>query len=61
MARRLADLLWEMLNPVIEALCRNGKIEFIHVRHEEYGVFAVVADAYFTGAPVAVCGTAAAL
>ena len=37
---------------------RNGKIEFIHVRHEEYGVFAAVADAYLTGDPVAVCGTA---
>ena len=70
----VADLLWEMLekagvqrcygivgdalNPVIDALHRNGKIEFIHVRHEEYGTFAAVADAYFTGRPVAVCGTA---
>jgi pyruvate dehydrogenase (quinone) len=70
----VADLLWEMLekagvkrcygivgdalNPVIDALRRNGHIEFIHVRHEEYGVFAAVAEAYFTGKPVAVCGTA---
>jgi pyruvate dehydrogenase (quinone) len=74
MARNVADLMWEMLekagvkrcygivgdalNPVIDALRRNGKIEFIHVRHEEYGVFAAVADAYFTETPVAVCGTA---
>jgi pyruvate dehydrogenase (quinone) len=74
MAKKVADVLWEMLvnagvkrcygivgdalNPVIDALRRNGKIEFIHVRHEEYGGFAAVADAYFTGAPVAVCGTA---
>jgi pyruvate dehydrogenase (quinone) len=74
MARKVADLLWEMLanagvkrcygivgdalNPVIDALRRNGKIEFIHVRHEEYGVFAAVAEAYLTGNPVAVCGTA---
>ncbi len=74
MAKKVADVLWEMLvnagvkrcygivgdalNPVIDALRRNGKIEFIHVRHEEYGVFAAVADAYFTGVPVAVCGTA---
>jgi pyruvate dehydrogenase (quinone) len=27
---------------VIDGLRRNGKIEFIHVRHEEYGVFAAV-------------------
>jgi pyruvate dehydrogenase (quinone) len=74
MARKVADVMWEMLsnagvkrcygivgdalNPVIDALRRNGKIEFIHVRHEEYGVFAAVADSYFTGNPVVVCGTA---
>ena len=74
MSQKVADVLWEMLanagvkrcygivgdalNPVIDALRRNGKIEFIHVRHEEYGVFAAVAEAYLTGNPVAVCGTA---
>ena len=74
MGRSVADLMWEMLekagvercygivgdalNPVIDALHRNGHIEFVHVRHEEYGVFAAVADAYFTGKPVVVCGTA---
>ena len=74
MARNVADLLWEMLqkagvkrcygivgdalNPVIDALRRNGNVEFVHVRNEEYGVFAAVAEAYFTGNPVAVCGTA---
>jgi len=74
MAKTVADVLWEMLqgagvkrcygivgdalNPVIEALHRNAAIEFIHVRHEEYGVFAAVAEASFTGDPVAVCGTA---
>jgi len=74
MAAKVADLLWEMLanagvkrcygivgdalNPVIDGLRRNGKIAFIHVRHEEYGVFAAVAEAYLTGNPVAVCGTA---
>jgi pyruvate dehydrogenase (quinone) len=74
MAQKVADVMWEMLvnagvkrcygiigdalNPVIDALRRNGKIEFIHVRHEEYGVFAAVADSYLSGNPVAVCGTA---
>ncbi|MGB7726884.1 MAG: thiamine pyrophosphate-dependent enzyme [Candidatus Acidiferrum sp.] len=74
MARSVADLMWEMLekagvrrcygivgdalNPVIDALRRNGKIEFVHVRNEEYGVFAAVAEAYFTGKPAVVCGTA---
>jgi pyruvate dehydrogenase (quinone) len=74
MSRNVADLLWEMLanagvkrcygivgdalNPVIDGLRRNGKIEFIHVRNEEYGVFAAVAEACLAGHPVAVCGTA---
>src|SRR6202049_1882134 len=74
MAQKVADVVWEMLakagvrrcygivgdalNPVIDALRRSGKIAFIHVRHEEYGVFAAVAEAYLTGNPVAVCGTA---
>jgi pyruvate dehydrogenase (quinone) len=74
MAQKVADVMWELLakagvqrcygivgdalNPVIDALRRNGNIEFIHVRHEEYGVFAAVADAYLTGNPVVVCGTA---
>jgi pyruvate dehydrogenase (quinone) len=74
MAQNVADAMWEMLekagvkrcygivgdalNPVIDALRRNGTIEFVHVRHEEYGVFAAVADAYLSGTPVVVCGTA---
>ena len=74
MRKNVADVLWKMLedvgvkrcygivgdalNPVIDALRRNGKIEFIHVRHEEFGTFAAVADAYLTEQPVAVCGTA---
>ncbi len=74
MAERVADVLWSMLaeagvkrcygivgdalNPTIDALHRNGQVEFIHVRHEEAGTFAAVADASLTDAPVAVCGTA---
>src|ERR1700683_1019968 len=68
MTQKVADVMWEMLakaggkrcygivgdalNPVIDALRRNGKIEFVHVRHEEYGVFAAVAEAYLSGNPV---------
>jgi pyruvate dehydrogenase (quinone) len=73
-SRKVADVLCEMLanagvkrcygivgdalNPFVDALRRNGRIDFIQVRHEEYGVFAAVAEAYLTGNPVAVCGTA---
>lgn len=74
MSKNVADAVWELLaaagvrrcygivgdalNPTIDALRRNGNVEFIHVRHEEYGGFAAVADAYLTGDPVAICGTA---
>ena len=70
----VADALWDMLanagvkrcygivgdalNPVIDALRRNGRVEFVHVRHEEWGGFAANAEARLTGGPVAVCGTA---
>src|ERR1700685_2291103 len=56
--QRCYGIVGDALNPVIDALRRNGSIEFIHVRHEEYGVFAAVADAYLSGNPVVVCGTA---
>jgi pyruvate dehydrogenase (quinone) len=56
--KRCYGIVGDALNPIIDALRRNGKVEFIHVRHEEYGVFAAVAEAYLTGTPVAVCGTA---
>jgi pyruvate dehydrogenase (quinone) len=58
--KRCYGIVGDALNPIIDALHRNGKIDFVHVRHEEYGGFAAVADAYMTGQPVAVCGTAGA-
>lgn len=74
MSKTVADGLWELLvsagvrrcygivgdalNPVIDALRRNGEVEFVHVRHEEFGAFAAVAEARLTGRPVVVCGTA---
>ena len=74
MSKTVADGLWEMLvsagvrrcygivgdalNPVVDAMRRNGHIDFVHVRNEEFGVFAAVAEAKLTGRPVAVCGTA---
>ncbi len=74
MSKTVADGLWEMLvsagvrrcygivgdalNPVIDAMRRNGQVDFVHVRNEEFGAFAAVAEARLTGRPVAVCGTA---
>jgi pyruvate dehydrogenase (quinone) len=56
--RRCYGIVGDALNPVVDSLRRNGSIELIHVRHEEYGGFAAVADAYVTGDPVAICATA---
>jgi pyruvate dehydrogenase (quinone) len=56
--KRCYGIVGDAWNPVIDALRRNGKIEFVHVRHEEYGVFAAGAEAYLNGNPVVVCGTA---
>lgn len=74
MARTVADDLWGMLidagvervygivgdalNPTIDSLSRHPQIEFIHVRHEEWGAFAASADAQLSAGPVVVCGTA---
>jgi pyruvate dehydrogenase (quinone) len=74
MSESVADALWSMLagagvkrcygivgdalNPVIDALRRDGRVEFIQMRNEEAGVFAAVAEASLTGDLVAVCGTA---
>ena len=49
--KRCYGIVGDALNPVVDALRRNGAIEFVAVRHEEYGVFAAVAEAYFTGNP----------
>jgi pyruvate dehydrogenase (quinone) len=56
--RRCYGIVGDALNPIIDALHRNGRVEFIHVRNEEAGTFAAVAESMVHGDPVAVCGTA---
>jgi hypothetical protein len=56
--RRCYGIVGDALNPAIDALRRNGQIDFVHVRNEEWGVFAANAEARLSGRPVAVCGTA---
>jgi pyruvate dehydrogenase (quinone) len=51
--QRCYGIVGDALNPVIDALRRNGSVDFVHVRHEEYGVFAAVAEARLTGRPAA--------
>jgi len=42
------------LNGLTDAIRRHGKIEWVHVRHEEVAVFAAGAEAHLTGG-LAVC------
>jgi pyruvate dehydrogenase (quinone) len=52
--KRVYGIVGDSLNPVTDALRRNGKIEWVHVRHEETAAFAAGAEAQLTG-QLAVC------
>src|SRR6202142_2326883 len=52
---RLYGVVGDSLNPVTDALRINGKVKWIHVRHEESGAFAAGAEAQLTGKLTA-CG-----
>jgi pyruvate dehydrogenase (quinone) len=52
--RRIYGVVGDSLNPITDALRRNGKIQWIHVRNEETGAFAAGAEAQLTG-QLAVC------
>src|SRR3989440_5823279 len=49
--RRCYGIVGDALNPVIDALRRNPRGDFVHVRHEEAGGFAAVVGAGLTQAP----------
>ena len=52
--KRIYGVVGDSLNGLSDALRRQGKIEWIHVRHEEVGAFAAGAEANLTGS-LAVC------
>jgi len=52
---RIYGIVGDSLNPVTDAVRRNGKLKWIHVRHEETAAFAAGAEAQLTGR-LAVCG-----
>ena len=56
--KRCYGIIGDALNPMIDALHRNGRIEFIHVRNEWAGALAAVGESMAHGEPVVVCGTA---
>src|SRR3954449_12674172 len=52
--KRIYGVVGDSLNGLTDALRRQGKNEWIHVRHEEVGAFAASAEANLTGS-LAVC------
>ncbi|WP_024507956.1 ubiquinone-dependent pyruvate dehydrogenase [Bradyrhizobium sp. ARR65] len=52
--KRIYGIVGDSLNGLTDSIRRQGKIEWIHVRHEEVAAFAAGADAHLTG-DIAVC------
>jgi pyruvate dehydrogenase (quinone) len=52
--KRVYGIVGDSLNGLTDALRRQGKIEWVHVRHEEVAAFAAGAEAHLTG-ELAVC------
>src|SRR4051794_2257584 len=47
--KRIYGIVGDSLNPVTDAIRRDGRIQWIHVRHEEAGAFAAGAEAQLSG------------
>lgn len=54
---RMYGIVGDSLNPVTEALQKDGRIRWIHVRHEETAAFAASAEAQITGRLACCCGS----
>ncbi len=52
--KRIYGVVGDSLNGLTDAFRRHGKIEWVHVRHEEVAAFAAGAEAHLTG-ELAVC------
>src|SRR5476651_2623516 len=52
--KRIYGVVGDSLNGLTDSLRRQGKIEWVHVRHEEVAAFAASAEAHLTG-DLAVC------
>src|SRR6476660_10453799 len=52
--KRIYGIVGDSLNGLTDSLRRQGKIEWIHVRHEEVAAFAAAGEAHLTG-ELAVC------
>src|SRR3981189_415635 len=52
--KRIYGIVGDSLNGLTDAIRRQGKIQWVHVRHEEVAAFAAGAEAHLTG-ELAVC------
>ena len=52
--KRIYGIVGDSLNGLTDAIRRQGKIEWVHVRHEEVAAFAAGGEAHLTG-ELAVC------
>lgn len=55
--QRVYGVVGDALNPLVDAIRRDGELRWISVRHEEVAAFAAGADAQLTGRPAACAGT----
>jgi pyruvate dehydrogenase (quinone) len=55
--KRIYGIVGDSLNGLTDALRRHGKIEWVHVRHEEVAAFAAGAEAHLTGALTVCAGS----
>jgi pyruvate dehydrogenase (quinone) len=55
--KRIYGIVGDSLNGLTDAIRRRGKIEWVHVRHEEVAAFAAGAEAHLTGELVVCAGS----
>ena len=55
--RRIYGVPGDSINPLLDAIRRDGRIKYVQVRHEEAGAFAASYDSKFNRTPAACFGT----
>ena len=55
--KRIYGIVGDSLNGITDAIRRQGKIEWVHVRHEEVAAFAAGAEAHLTGSLTVCAGS----
>ena len=55
--KQIFGMTGDALNPFLDAIRRDGRFEWIGIRHEEAGAFAAAAQAKLTGELAVCCGT----